>query len=76
VSVEEKVISIVSEQLGVPKEEVARESSFVDDLKADSLDVVELVMEFEDQFEISIPDEDASKIATVGNAIDYIASKT
>ncbi|MEX0717285.1 MAG: acyl carrier protein [Planctomycetaceae bacterium] len=74
-SVEEKVISIVSEQLGVPKEEVARESSFVDDLKADSLDVVELVMEFEDEFEITIPDDDYEKIRTVGDAIEYINQK-
>ncbi|MEX0703423.1 MAG: acyl carrier protein [Planctomycetales bacterium] len=74
-SVEEKVINIVSEQLGVPKEEVARESSFVDDLKADSLDVVELVMEFEDEFEITIPDDDYEKIRTVGDAIDYINQK-
>ncbi len=74
-SVEEKVIGIVSEQLGVPKEEVARQSSFVDDLKADSLDVVELVMEFEDEFEITIPDDDYEKIRTVGDAIDYIEAK-
>lgn len=71
-SVEEKVIGIVSEQLGVPKEEVAKESAFVDDLKADSLDVVELVMEFEDEFEVTIPDDDYEKIRTVGDAIDYI----
>jgi acyl carrier protein len=76
VSVEEKVIGIVSEQLGVPKEEVKRESSFVDDLKADSLDVVELVMEFEDEFEITIPDDDYEKIRTVGDAIDYIDEKS
>lgn len=75
-SVEEKVIEIVSEQLGVPKEEVTRESSFVDDLKADSLDVVELVMEFEDEFSITIPDDDYEKIRTVGDAIDYIEEKT
>ncbi|MDA1015337.1 MAG: acyl carrier protein [Planctomycetota bacterium] len=74
-SVEEKVHGIVSEQLGVPKEEILRTSSFVDDLKADSLDVVELVMEFEDEFEITIPDEDYEKIKTVGNAIDYIEKK-
>ncbi|GAB4150197.1 MAG: acyl carrier protein [Planctomycetaceae bacterium] len=71
-SVEEKVIGIVSEQLGIPKEEITRESSFVDDLKADSLDVVELVMEFEDEFEMTIPDDDYDKIRTVGDAIDYI----
>lgn len=75
-SVEEKVMGIVSEQLGVPKEEVARQSSFVDDLKADSLDVVELVMEFEDEFEITIPDDDYEKIRTVGDAIDYIEAKS
>jgi acyl carrier protein len=74
-SVEERVIKIVSDNLGQPAEKIKRETSFVNDLGADSLDVVELVMEFEDQFEISIPDEDASKIQTVGNAIDYIASK-
>lgn len=73
---EEKVIGIVSEQLGVPKEEVTRESSFVDDLKADSLDVVELVMEFEDEFGISIPDDDYDKIKTVGDAITYIDEKS
>ncbi len=75
-SVEDKVVGIVSEQLGVPKEEVARESSFVDDLKADSLDVVELVMEFEDEFDITIPDDDYEKIRTVGDAIDYIGEKS
>jgi acyl carrier protein len=75
VSVEEKVMGIVSEQLSVPKEEVRRESSFVDDLKADSLDVVELVMEFEDEFEITIPDDDYEKIRTVGDAVDYIEAK-
>ena len=74
-SVEEKVMGIVSEQLNIPKEEVRRESSFVDDLKADSLDVVELVMEFEDEFEITIPDDDYEKIRTVGDAIDYIEAK-
>ncbi len=73
---EDKVIGIVSEQLGVPKEEVSRASSFVDDLKADSLDVVELVMEFEDEFGIQIPDEDYDKIKTVGDAIDYIEAKS
>jgi len=75
VPVEDKVVGIVSEQLGVPKEEVTRESSFVDDLKADSLDVVELVMEFEDEFEITIPDDDYDKIRTVGDAINYIEEK-
>jgi acyl carrier protein len=76
VSTEEKVIGIVSEQLGVPKEEVNRSASFVDDLKADSLDVVELVMEFEDEFGITIPDDDYEKIKTVGDAVDYIEEKS
>ena len=75
-SVEERVIEIVSEQMGVAKDQVTRETSFVNDLGADSLDTVELVMEFEDEFEISIPDEDAEKIQTVGNAIEYISSKS
>ena len=74
-SVEEKVMGIVSEQLSVPRDEVARDRSFVDDLKADSLDVVELVMEFEDEFEIQIPDDDYDKIRTVGDAIEYIEQK-
>jgi acyl carrier protein len=75
VSVEEKVIAIVSEQLGVAKEEIKLESKFVDDLKADSLDVVELVMEFEDEFEVTIPDDDYDKIKTVGDAVKYITDK-
>jgi len=70
--IEQKVISIVSEQMGVDKAEIKRETSFVNDLNADSLDTVELVMEFEDEFEMSIPDEEAEKIQTVGQAIDYI----
>jgi len=74
-SVEEKVIAIVSEQLNIPKEDIKLESSFVDDLKADSLDVVELVMEFEDEFGVTIPDEDYEKIRTVGDAIKYISEK-
>ena len=69
---EEKVIEIVAEQMGVDKSEITRETSFVNDLNADSLDTVELVMEFEDEFELSIPDEEAEKIQTVGQAIDYI----
>ncbi|MEM9703285.1 MAG: acyl carrier protein [Planctomycetota bacterium] len=72
---EEKVIQIVSDQLGVPVEEVSRDSKFVDDLKADSLDLVELGMEFEDTFDITIPDEDYEKIQTVGDAIDYIEQR-
>jgi len=74
-SIEERVIGIVSEQLGVPKEDVSRPSSIVDDLKADSLDVVEMVMEFEDEFSITIPDDDYEKIKTVGDAIEYIEDK-
>jgi acyl carrier protein len=74
--IQEKVIGIVSEQLSVPKDEVKPESHFVDDLKADSLDVVELVMEFEDEFEITIPDDDYEKIRTVGDAINYIEEKS
>ncbi|MDA0833099.1 MAG: acyl carrier protein [Planctomycetota bacterium] len=74
-SVEEKVTGIVSEQLGVSLEEITRTSSFIDDLKADSLDVVELVMSFEDEFSITIPDEDYEKIKTVGDAIEYIEKK-
>ena len=70
--IEEKVIEIVSEQMGVDKSEITRETSFVNDLNADSLDTVELVMEFEDEFEMSIPDEEAEKIQTVGQAVDYI----
>lgn len=71
-SVEERVINIVSEQLGVAKEKVSRETSFVNDLGADSLDTVELVMEFEEEFNINIPEEAADKIQTVGEAIDFI----
>lgn len=75
-ALEEQVISIVAEHLQVPKEEITRESSFVDDLKADSLDIVELVMGFEDEFKVKIPDEDYDKIRTVGDAIDYIEEKS
>jgi acyl carrier protein len=74
--VPDKVISIVGDQLDVPREEITRDSSFVDDLKADSLDIVELVMALEDEFEVKIPDEDYDKIKTVGNAIDYINGKS
>jgi acyl carrier protein len=70
--IEDKVIEIVAEQMGVDKSEITRETSFVNDLNADSLDTVELVMEFEDEFELSIPDEEAEKIQTVGQAVDYI----
>lgn len=70
--VEEKVINIVAEQMGVDKAQITRETSFINDLNADSLDTVELVMELEDEFETSIPDEDAEKIQTVGQAIEFI----
>ena len=70
--IEEKVIQIVSEQLSVEKGEISRETSFVNDLNADSLDTVELVMELEDEFDLTIPDEDAEKLKTVGEAIGYI----
>ncbi len=75
-AVEEKVMTIVADQLSVDAAEVTRESSFIDDLKADSLDVVEMVMEFEDAFDITIPDDDYDKIKTVGDAIDYIEEKS
>ena len=73
-SVEQQVKKIVAEQLGVKEEEVTNDASFVDDLGADSLDTVELVMALEEEFETEIPDEDAEKITTVQQAIDYINS--
>ena len=76
IEIEDKVKSIVAEQMGVSKDEITRETSFVNDLNADSLDTVELVMEFEDAFELSIPDEEAEKIQTVGQAIDHINRET
>ena len=73
-SVAEKVKSIIVEQLGVEADEVTPEASFTDDLGADSLDIVELVMAFEEEFGIEIPDEDAEKISKVQEAVDYIES--
>jgi acyl carrier protein len=73
-SVAEKVKSIIVEQLGVDEEEVTPDASFVDDLGADSLDTVELVMAFEEEFGIEIPDEDAEKITRVKEAVEYIDS--
>ena len=70
--IEERVIEIVCENLGVSKEQVTRSTSFIDDVGADSLDIVELIMELEEEFEITIPDDQAEKIKTVGEAIDYI----
>ena len=75
-SVEERVIDIVAEQLGVSKEQVTRDTSFVNDLGADSLDTVELVMELEEEFDITIPDDAAEKIQTFGQAIEYIDANT
>ncbi|NPV73276.1 MAG: acyl carrier protein [Pelotomaculum sp.] len=71
-SVFDRVKSIIVEQLGVEEDEVKMESSFVDDLGADSLDIVELVMALEEEFDLEIPDEDAEKIRTVGEAVKYI----
>jgi len=70
--IEAKVTEIVSKQMGVDESKITRDTSFVNDLNADSLDTVELVMELEDEFETSIPDEDAEKIQTVGQAVEYI----
>jgi acyl carrier protein len=75
-SVEQKVKQIIVEQLGVDESQVDMNASFVDDLGADSLDIVELVMAFEEAFELEIPDEDAEKITTVKDAVEYIENKT
>ena len=75
-SVEEKVKEIVVDQLGVDEKQVNSEASFIDDLGADSLDTVELVMALEEEFDVEIPDEDAEKIGTVQNAIDYMLQNT
>ncbi len=74
-SIEERVRKIISEQLGIDEDDVTPEASFIDDLGADSLDTVELVMAFEEEFHIEIPDEDAEKIAKVQDAINYIKEK-
>jgi len=76
VSVADKVADIVAERMGVKKEEIKPETSFITDLGADSLDQVELIMEFEDQFDLNIPDEDAEKIETIGDAVKYIEEHT
>jgi len=74
-SIDERVVGIVAEQLNVKKEDIKLDSSFVDDLGADSLDTVELVMALEEEFEAEIPDEDAEKIVTVQDAINYIQAR-
>ncbi len=75
-SIEERVKKIVAEQLGSGEDEITNESSFIDDLGADSLDTVELVMALEEEFDIEIPDDDAEKIATVQAAIDYVSTNS
>ena len=75
-SVEQRVIAIVSDHFAYDKEKIKRTTTFIEDIGADSLDIVELVMAFEEAFELEIPDEDAEKIATVKDAIDYIEAKT
>ena len=71
----EKIKSIVADQLGVDEDQVTEDASFIDDLGADSLDTVELIMSFEEEFDVEIPDEDAQKIKTVKDVIEYIESK-
>ena len=75
-AVSEKIKSIIAEQLGVKAEEVTPQASFIDDLGADSLDTVELIMALEEEFNVEIPDEDAEKMTTVGDAVRYIEEKT
>ena len=75
-NVEDKVKDIIVEELGVEREKLTSEASFMEDLGADSLDTVELVMEFEKEFNIDIPDEDAEKLRTVGDALNYLKTKT
>ena len=75
-SISEKVKDIIVEQLGVNPEQVTETASFIEDLGADSLDTVELVMAFEEEFGVEVPDEDAEKLQTVGNVIEYIEKKT
>lgn len=74
--IEDTVKSIIVEKLGVDESDVTSDASFTNDLGADSLDTVELIMEFEKEFDLTIPDEEAEDIATVGDAIDYLESKT
>jgi acyl carrier protein len=72
----EKVKTIVADQLGIDASEISMESSFIDDLGADSLDIVELIMALEEEFDIEFPDEDAEKISSVGDVVEYIKSHT
>jgi acyl carrier protein len=74
-AIEDRVADLIVEQLGVAREEVTPEASFIDDLGADSLDIVELVMAIEEQFDIEIPDDDAEKLQTIGGAIAYLKEK-
>jgi acyl carrier protein len=75
-TIEEEVIQIIAEQLGADKEQISLETSFINDLGADSLDLVELVMEFEQKFDMEIPDDEAEKIQAVGDAVKYIKEHT
>lgn len=74
-ALEDRVTDIIVEQLGVARDEVVLEASFIDDLGADSLDIVELVMAMEEEFDVEIPDEDAEKIQTIGSAVTYLKGK-
>ncbi len=74
-SLEDRVLGLIVEQLGVTKDELAPEASFIDDLGADSLDIVELVMAIEEKFDIEIPDDDAEKIQTIGDALTYVKGR-
>lgn len=75
-NIKTNVHSIIEEKLGIDESEISRDASFTDDLGADSLDTVELIMEFEKEFDITIPDEEAEDIQTVGDAVDYLENKT
>ena len=72
---EQRIRAIIVKKLGVDENDITREASFTNDLGADSLDTVELIMEFEKEFDLTIPDEDAEKIGTVGDAVDYVDAK-
>ena len=75
-SIDERVINIICEQMGASKDKITMETSFVNDLGADSLDTVELVMAFEEEFSVEVPDEDAEKLQSVGDVVKYIEEKT